>query len=401
MKIKDIALIAAYVGQRVVKAIAVGAQEIWSAVKYIIFADPVVEQICANKWGDGVGITEEQAAAVTNIPRGVFESNADITTFAELVEFTSLLSLGPYAFADCRGLINIQLPTSLQTIGERAFRYCSFETFAGNEGLTDIGSHAFYGCASLKTIILPSTVVAVASNAFAVCASVQTVYIDNLEHWMSIQFSDLASVPGHSASQTVTIYTEDGEVTNVVVPSSITTVNRAIFSNNALEGVVFHEGVTAIGEYAFNNCIGLRSITLPNNIQTIGTYAFNNTRITSVDIPASLSVIVNRVFRQCTSLSSVTFYEGLTRIEDAAFYGCPITNLDLPSTVTHIGNTAFHIARGIIICRPVTPPTLGSGNFPGASVIYVPDESVEAYKTASNWSTYADKIKPLSEYVES
>ena len=81
MKIKDIALSAAYVGQRVVKAICVGAQEIWSAVKYIVFADPVVEQICvANFSSDGIGVLTEDAAKVTDIGT-IFNGNTEITSF--------------------------------------------------------------------------------------------------------------------------------------------------------------------------------------------------------------------------------------------------------------------------------------------------------------------------------
>lgn len=56
-----------------------------------------------------------------------------------------------------------------------------------------------------------------------------------------------------------------------------------------------------------------------------------------------------------------------------------------------------------VVCKSITPPSLGTEVFGRCSSnlkIYVPDDSVEAYKGATNWSNYADRIHPLSEYVE-
>ena len=87
MKIKDIALSAAAIGERVVKAIAIGAVEVWSAIKYIVFKDPVVEQICVSNFSsDGVGVTEEDAAKVTSIDT-IFRENTEIVSFDELQYF--------------------------------------------------------------------------------------------------------------------------------------------------------------------------------------------------------------------------------------------------------------------------------------------------------------------------
>ena len=68
MKIGDIMVNAAYLGSKVLTAIAVGATKVWEGVsKYIKFADPVVEQLCAQKWGDGIGITLAQAKSVNDL----------------------------------------------------------------------------------------------------------------------------------------------------------------------------------------------------------------------------------------------------------------------------------------------------------------------------------------------
>ena len=95
------------------------------------------------------------------------------------------------------------------------------------------------------------------------------------------------------------------------------------------------------------------------------------------------------------------------------FRGCfrsqkSLTYAKLPNTLTSIGNYAFNDCSALVtfICNATTPPTLASNvfnNTPIASktgTIYVPDASVDAYKAATNWSQYADIIKPLSEYTE-
>ena len=77
---------------------------------------------------------------------------------------------------------------------------------------------------------------------------------------------------------------------------------------------------------------------------------------------------------------------------------------DIPQSVTTIGVNTFTncTSLSVFICRAVTPPAMVS-SFTGSSAdlkIYVPDDSVEAYKQASGWNKYADIIYPLSEYAE-
>ena len=91
-----------------------------------------------------------------------------------------------------------------------------------------------------------------------------------------------------------------------------------------------------------------------------------------------------------------------TSIGDYCFSQCKgLTSITIPDSVTRIGNGAFQncsVLRSVTI-QATTPPSLGSGAFNNTNncPIYVPAESVNAYKAATNWTTYADKIKPLSE----
>ena len=82
---------------------------------YIRFADKAVQDICVANWGDGTGITEAQAAAVTSLGTK-FKSNTEITSFNELEKFTGLTKIEDSTFNGCVNLTTIKLPTTLTKI---------------------------------------------------------------------------------------------------------------------------------------------------------------------------------------------------------------------------------------------------------------------------------------------
>lgn len=138
-------------------------------------------------------------------------------------------------------------------------------------------------------------------------------------------------------------------------------------------------GTTTIGNNAFQNCTRLTSVTIPNSVTSIGSQAFERcTNLTSVTIPNSVTLIDGYAFRDCRGLTSATIGNSVTTISNNAFYNC------------------FLLAS--VTCTATTPPTIYNATFqnvPADCAIYVPAESVEAYKAKQYWSDRADYIQAI------
>lgn len=94
--------------------------------------------------------------------------------------------------------------------------------------------------------------------------------------------------------------------------------------------------------------------------------------------------------------------DGATEIVSSAFASKNIISATIPASVTKIGNYVFRYCNALesITCLATIPPLLTSTSFANASdtfKIYVPAESVDAYKAARSWSTYANYIEAIPE----
>ena len=160
-------------------------------------------------------------------------------------------------------------------------------------------------------------------------------------------------------------------------------------------------GVTLIGDYAFDSTSGYTSITIPSSVKTFGNYAFYRaSSLNSVTIDyASNATLVGRQFSDL-SITSLTIGSNPTSIGEGMFDNCTkLTTLVIPSNISSIGNYAFYNCSGLtsITVESTTPPTLGINAFYNTNdcPIYVPSGSVDAYKAASNWSNYSSRIQAI------
>lgn len=207
---------------------------------------------------------------------------------------------------------------------------------------------------------------------------------------------------------------------SITIPNNIMSIGFEAFRNcRSLTSIMIPDSITSIGNYAFEKCSNLTNITIGNGVTQIGARAFTecsklkNIYITDIAAWCNISGLTNLVNYISTNrnlylnnelITSLVIPDSVTSISDSAFDGCckSLTDVTISNSVTNIGNSAFSRCNNLvnITLLPITPPTLGSNVFndiPASAVITVPKGSLNAYQTATNWSTYADKMVEATE----
>lgn len=315
------------------------------------------------------------------------------------------------------GLEEYSLPEGIDIIGAGAFSsFTNLKKIIISDGVSTIGQDAFYNCSSLTNITIPNSVTVIEAYAFNNCTSLQSISL----------------------------------------PEGVEEISHCTFYNcESLLTVNIPYGVSTIGASAFYHCTSLADITIPDSVRIIGDNAFSGcTSFSDIIIPNSVNEIGYRAFFGCSNLKTVSFPDKVTDIWDTAFEGCSslekfsgayasndgrclifeeynncivgfalsglteytlpdetkrigaycdsntLNTLIIPESVYEIVSNAFINCNNLstIYCRAVTPPTFHDlATHPFAEnvserKIYVPMESVDAYKSAYGWSNYADYI---------
>ena len=110
----------------------------------------------------------------------------------------------------------------------------------------------------------------------------------------------------------------------VEIGTNVTSIGNYAFEDcSSLTSVTIPDSVTSIGDYAFNGCERMKSVTIGNGVTSIGAMAFLNCKsLTSVTIPDSVTKIDTEAFKWCNGLTSVTIGNGVTSIGYRVFNGC-------------------------------------------------------------------------------
>ncbi len=315
---------------------------------------------------------------------------------------TGTLTLGRYAFYNCRSLTDIVNPQRIMTVRDHAFAGCTslssldltglrvsdeyvFENctllgsvtmdadtavapymFAGCTSLeeieyfgTTVPDGMFYNCTALSSVTLPDGLTYIGENAFAGTAVTSLTLPDGN---VSVGANAFAGTPLTTLTlsagtvidtASLTPFADCASFASVVVEAGNTryAAEGGILYNAAKTELVLlppavgdftlPDTVTRIGAGAFAGRRDIGSLDL-SGITEIGAYAFAGSNLTSIAIPASVTEIAEGAFYNCTSLRTVTIAEGVTGIDDYAFYGCSaLTGIQLPASVKYVGDYAF------------------------------------------------------------
>lgn len=370
----------------------------------------------------------------SSITRLVIEDGVTSIGYMAFMNFTglksinlpsSITSIGQEAFFNCSSLAALDIPSSVTSIEILAFGSCSgltsISVAAGNtvydsrdncnaiietatntiafgcqntiipRSIISIGDHAFYGCSGLTSIDIPSSVTSIGTQTFGDCINLTSIDIPNSV--TSIKDVAFAGCSG---------------LTTISIPNSVTNIDNGVFDGcSNLTSITIPSSVIALGINNFANCSSLIYMSVEEGnsvydsrdncnaiIETASNTLFAGCR-NSV-IPSSVTSIGANAFYDCTSLTSVTIPNSIISIAPGAFNGCSnLASVEISSSVTSIGAQAFQRCNGLtsITCRAASVPQLGELVFEGVDTaipLYVPESSIEAYRTAEGWSEFTN-----------
>ena len=334
--------------------------------------------------------------SVTSIESAAFGYCSGLTS---ITIPNSVTSIGAWTFAYCSGLTSVIIGNGMTYIGMYAFQYCSGLTSVTiPNSVTSISAGAFSGCSALNSVTISNSVKYIATGVFSGCSKLTSVHISDLEAWCKIWFGDNWANPLYYAHH---LYLGDKEITDLVIPNSVTDIREYAFSGcSGLTSVSIPNSVTSIGAGAFSDCSSLTSVSIPNSVTSIGAGAFSYcSSLTSVTIPNSVTTIGSYAFYECSSLTSVTIGNSVSNIGKNAFLYCSMTSvhisdleawckilfnnyganplshhlylgdeeikdLVIPNSVTTIGDFAFYGCSGLTsVTIPNSVTSIGESSF--------------------------------------
>ncbi len=316
---------------------------------------------------------------MTKIPNDILKGCSSLKSVG-LEE--GITEIGNNSFNGCSGITSFNLPASLTKIGASAFANCTGLTeIKIPESVTSLGSGVFSGCTGITSLTIPEGVTTIPSNMVSGCTNLETLNLP----------SKITTIPTGAFKGT--------GLKTIGLPESLTQIPSSLFQNCVkLESIVIPAKVTTIGSSAFAGCTSLKGVNIPDPCTKIDRGAFDGSGLESIDVNNVTDVTT--AFSNCKNLKSITLRK-VINIANQGFSGCSaLTSITIPATVTKVNAWAFAGCSSLkeIIFESSTPCTVSSTSFTTSALaaspatyvdaIYVPDNAVDAYKTANVWSNY-------------
>ena len=270
----------------------------------------------------------------------------------------SITSIGTYAFQNCTSLTDVELSNGLTAIPNYAFTGCkALTSVVIPEGVTSIGDYAFQNCSAMTSVDIPSTVNWLGKYDFDGCTALTEVGITDLAAWCKMRFGAEKASPFIYAK---TMKLNGEPVTDLVFPEGISTIGAYAFAEyKGLKSVVIGNDVTSIAEGAFQGCTGLKDVTIGSSVTSVGQYAFRNcTGMQNLVVGNSVNSIGDVTFGNCGDLRSIVVVKGNSKYDsrdncnaiivtntNTLLRGC--RNTVIPEGIKTIGYYAFENCKGL------------------------------------------------------
>ena len=308
------------------------------------------------------GLFLETPGSFDGFKSGMFSYIEEITLSPDIT------ILGEGCFKNLRDLKNINLENITEMMRE-CFSGCFSLILNEIPDSVVLADSVFYNCDKVTLNKLPSATTSVGANLFYGCVSITNFTIND----------------GVDISNSISAFQNCTSMTNITIPNDATIIPSYFLSNcSSLESINLNDNIDTIKNYTFQNCRNLLLERLPSSLTSLGTSSFQEcASITISEIPKGVSSIPSYCFQGCKKIETLSILGDIKSVSYYSFRNSGLTTLSLPnvSAVPTGGNAMF---QG-------TPIDTGTGS------IYVPDTLVENFKSATNWSGYADVIKPISE----
>ena len=301
----------------------------------------------------------------------IVENNGIITDLP-----STLTKIGGSAFSNNGSLISVTLPAGITAINTAAFKNCYNLTTVIFLGVTDtdnaatamtIGESAFAECKALNTIVLPSYTTSIGKSAFENCVALETLTLPE-------KLTTIGATAFHNAG-----------LVNVTIPANVTSIGqKAFFESSKLESVTFTnaKSLALTNTYIFASSPALTTVDLGSMISTVGANTFDSCgALQTVTISGTtLTKIDNYAFRYCTSLTSINIPSSVTTIGNSVF-AC---KADAPGSLENITfDTANGAAVTLGTSTLQYQPNLKKIDLPAGSKITTTSITT-SYTTASN-----------------